>query len=189
MCDTRSIPAAAAGLALLVLAATLASPLQAQTTPAPGFVDGSPLVELVGDDNLRLEVSISGTLMKTLTGWDPELQQLIGGLQSIHAVVLDLGDGDVAAARKAVRRKQSELLGGGWERVALVREEDAEINILVLSDGNAIQGLVVMIVDTGDEPALVFANVAGTVDLAAIQRIGEEFDVPGLRDLEIEEPE
>lgn len=190
MCDTRwMIRAAGAGLAGLVLAAALAPPLAAQSEPVPGFVDGSPLVDLVGDENLRLEVSISGTLMKTLTGWDPELQELIGGLRSIHAVVLDLAEGDVAEARKAVRRKQSELLGRGWERVALVREEDAEINVLVLSDGRAIQGLVVMIVDTGDEPALVFANVAGTVDLAAIQRLGEELDVPGLRDLELGERE
>ena len=42
-----------------------------------------------------------------------------------------------------------------------------------------IRGLVVMGLDGGDHK-LIFTNVAGVLDLAAIERIGEELDVPGL---------
>jgi hypothetical protein len=178
-------------VAALLLACAPALAQAKSLRQVPGYVDGSALLELAGEDNLRLEVSISGTLLKTLTTWDPELHELTAGLHSIHAVVIDVEDPEVAArAKKAMRRTQSELQSRGWERVALVREEDSEIHVHVLSDEKAIQGLVVMIVDSSeDEPAIIFANVAGTVDLAAIQRIGEGFGVPGLSDLKLEEDE
>ena len=60
--------------------------------------------------------------------------------------------------------------------------------MLALSDGEAIQGLVVMVVDRSEEGGaeLVFANIAGAIDLAAIQQIGEGFNVPGLDGLDLE---
>jgi hypothetical protein len=33
---------------------------------------------------------------------------------------------------------------------------------------------------------LVFANVAGVIDLAALERLGEEMDLPGLSDIDLD---
>jgi hypothetical protein len=120
-------------------------------------------------------------------GVDPELKRLAGGLQSIRALVLDLGTGDVATgARKTMQRFEATLNGRGWQRLAFVQEESSEVRILALSDGEKIQGLVVMVVERGAESSeLVFANIAGTLDLAALQSIGEKLDVPGLDDLNL----
>ena len=57
--------------------------------------------------------------------------------------------------------------------------------MLVLSDGEVIQGLTVMVIDM-EEGELVFANIAGTLDLAAIQEIGDGLGIPGIEDLDIE---
>jgi hypothetical protein len=43
-----------------------------------------------------------------------------------------------------------------------------------------------MIIDM-EEGELVFANIAGTLDLAAIEAIGGGLGIPGLEDLEIGE--
>ena len=45
----------------------------------------------------------------------------------------------------------------------------------------AILGLVVMV--AGDDNEFVFANIAGTLNLAAIAKLGESLDIPGLDEL------
>jgi hypothetical protein len=45
-----------------------------------------------------------------------------------------------------------------------------------------IQGLVVLIMDHGDG-TMVFANIAGRVDLASLAEVGEAFGVPGLEEI------
>ena len=150
-----------------------------------GLVDGTRFLELVGDDALRLEVNLGRALIVALSRIDPELQKMASGLDSMRALILDLSKvGVIDKARGAVRTVEHELRRDGWERIALVREEEAEIQVLVLNDSERIRGLVVMIVDASEaEPTLVFANVAGDLDLATIQQIGQQLDVPGLREL------
>ena len=118
--------------------------------------------------------------------------QLVTGLQSIQAVILDLSaggdaekldDGLVDRARHLASATDKSLRGKGWERIARVRDDGADIKVLVLNDDEVISGLVVMILDR-DEGQLVFANICGTLDLAAIQAIGEGFDIPGLEQIE-----
>jgi hypothetical protein len=115
---------------------------------------------------------------------NPDLKEIAGGLKSIEAVVLDLGARGVAdRAREALRETESRLLKEGWERIVLVRDEDGVVRILVLPQDDKIQGLVVLILDH-DDNTMIFANMAGTVDLAAIEDLGEAFGVPGLEDID-----
>ena len=43
-----------------------------------------------------------------------------------------------------------------------------------------------MIVDT-DEGQMVFANIAGELDLSALEEIGDQFGVPQLGDIDFED--
>ncbi len=77
----------------LLLLALLASPAVAQKTSLerlPGYVDGAAFIDLVGDDAVTVEVSIHGSLLKALLGVDPDLKAMAGGLESIHAVILEI---------------------------------------------------------------------------------------------------
>lgn len=179
---SRIVPAMIVA-ALLFAGAWL--PLGAVERKANGLVDGTRFLELVGDDALRLEVNLGRGLIVALSRIDPELQKMASGLDSMRALILDLSKvGVIDKARGAVRTVERELRRDGWERIALVREEEAEIQVLVLNDSERIRGLVVMIVDASEaEPTLVFANVAGDLDLATIQQLGQQLDVPGLREL------
>jgi len=38
-----------------------------------------------------------------------------------------------------------------------------------------------------DEPVLVFANIAGVIDMKALEDLGEELDLPGLDELDFDD--
>lgn len=171
-------------LAVLICFALTAFPsAAANKVDSPGFVDASRYTDLVDDECLRLQVWIPASLVRALSKVDPDLYQLVKGVEAIQAVILDVDCGKLEGVREIVREQEAALREAGWERLVLVREKDAEIRVLVLNNEERIDGLVVFVHDR-DEGELVFVNIAGTVDLAAIQRIAEGFDIPGLKDIE-----
>jgi hypothetical protein len=173
-------------LAVMLVCAVAGTPA-AIAEYGPGYVDSAPFKEIAGDDAVMVEINLSGALLKTIASANEDLYDLIGGLESIQAVVLELGGaGTVERARETIVDIEKKLQKRAWQRLALIREEDGEVRILTLADGEAIQGLVVMVIDM-EEGELVFANVAGTLDLAALESIGDDLGIPGLDDLQIDE--
>jgi hypothetical protein len=153
----------------------------------PGYVDPDTFIKIAGDDAVLVQVSIGQALLRMITRSSPDMERIAGGLESIEAVVLDVSRRGVAeSAGKALRDTESRLRKNGWERIVLVRDEDGEVRILVLPKDDKVEGLVVLIIENSDN-TMVFANIAGTVDLAAIEEIGEAFEIPGLEDIEIDE--
>lgn len=151
-----------------------------------GQVDPAQFLQLASDDDVRLEVSLRGALLKAITKIDPQLHQLAGGLESIDVVVLSLREADLDQIRDKIREIEENLQKRGWQRLARVRQEDAEVKVLVLSDEEQIQGLVVMVVELS-EGRLIFANIAGEIDLAALSQLGSELNLPGLDAIDVED--
>jgi hypothetical protein len=173
-------------LALLLVCAVAGAPVS-QAAKGRGYVDSKPFVDIAGEEAVMVEIDLSGAILKTLAGINEDLHDLVGGLESIHAVVLTLnGSGRSERARKTILEIEKDLKQRSWQRLALVREEDGEVRVLTLSDGEAIHGLTVMVIDM-EEGELVFANIAGKLDLAAIEQIGDGLGIPGIEDLDIEE--
>jgi len=171
--------AAIAVLAAVAFPAAAADPVD----KIAGYVDGSEFVRLVGEDSVSVEINFRGALLRAVTRFDPDLSALVSGLESIHAVILTLDDDETTEALRAkVGEKYRQLAGRGWERLGLVRGEGQQVQVLVLNDEETIRGLVVMVVDE-NEKQMVFANVAGILDLARIEQIGKSMDLPGLTDL------
>lgn len=172
--------------AALALAVGLVSAPAMAAGKGRGYVDPNTFIKIAGDDAVQVQVSV-GKAMLNLVTRNPELKAIAGGLESIEAVVLDLsGRGVTEAVRQALLDTESRLRDKGWERIVLVRDGDGEVRILVLPDDEKIEGLVVLVMDSGDK-TMVFANMAGSVDLAAIEELGEAFEIPGLEDLELDD--
>ena len=158
--------------------------------PGPGFVDGKQLIDVVGDDAVLVEVSLGKSLLRMVTGSDPDMKEQLGGLESVYALIVDLSDEETAAlVREEVKRIERRLVDDGWERIARIKDTDAEIKVLVLlHEEQMIEGLVVMVFSVeDDEPALVFANIAGLIDMEALEDLGEELDLPGLDELDFDD--
>ena len=176
-------------LATLALALALGPPAAAADEDHrrhPGYVDGSAFVALATPEATTVEISLHGAMLRALTAIDPELAKLASGLQSIHAVILELGEGGPRAkGRELVVGTEKQLLGRGWERITRIKDEGSDVVVLVRTIDDRIQGLVVMVSSTEDEGGeLVFANLAGNLDLAAIAALGERMEIPGLDQLE-----
>ena len=173
-------------------AALLAAPsVQAQQSRAKGYVDKSGFVELAGgDDAVQVEVSIHKSLIKIFcASLEEDLKEIACALDSIEAVVLKVPGGDRQdRASKVIGDTEKTLLRRGWERIALVREEDEEVHVLILNTETEIGGLVVMVMDR-DEGQLIFVNIAGTIDLEAMQRLAGQLHIPGLEGIDLGEKE
>jgi hypothetical protein len=169
----------------LVLAAATA-PARAAGEPR-GFVDGEQFIEAVGDDCVRVQVWLPASLIRALSKVDPQLAELVKDVHSLQMLILDMECAGTDSPTTLMRNEVKKLIAQGWERLVLVREDDAEVRVLVLMNGEeTIDGLVLMIVDRGDGE-MIFANIAGTVDLAAIQALAAGFEIPGLEDIELPE--
>jgi hypothetical protein len=168
----------------LLLAAALAGGSPLFAAGERGFVEGAFFSELAGDEDSVVEVNIPGNLLKLGCQFDPDLCDAIDGVHSIRAVILELeGENAEPRARSAeeeIKRIKRRLGGQGWESLVRIRERGADMHILLLFDDGAIDGLALMGVDGRD---VLFVNIAGTVDLAAIQRLGERYDIPGLDEI------
>lgn len=162
------------GVALLLAAGTA-------WAEHPGYVDSSALVKLAGgDDAVRVEINLPGRILRTFSGFDRDLYDLVKDVDSLTAVILELPSTDLhEKAKSLIRDEGARLKKKGWDRIAVVREEDSEVQVMLLVQDEVIQGLVVMVVDF-DSGELIFVNLAGTVDLEKIQMLGEQYDVPGL---------
>ena len=178
--------------ALALLAALAAGPLWAQAkdyTKILGFVDKDRFTGLVGEDDVQIEVWLPGSLLQIVKAVDPELGDLVGGLELAQAVVIETDDeGTARKLAERVRSTESWLLKKGWVRLAKIKDGSEHVSVLILTDDETIRGLTVMVSDSGPGGSFVFANVAGVIDLAAIQRLGEQMNIPGLDQLESEEP-
>ena len=154
----------------------------------PGYVDPEPFLELGGDDDLALEISLSGALLKMISGGmasaEPELAETMSGLRSIQAVILELSTPEKRTrGSELVRAAEKQLRKNRWERVARVKDDEGRVSVWILSTEDRVDGVTVLI-HSQDDGELVFVNIDGTIDLSKLKALGEKLDIPGLDGLE-----
>jgi len=172
------------GAALVLVLAPLAIAAERAPSRSRGFVDGSAFSTLAGEGSEVVEINLQAPLLRALAHDDAEPQGLADfarKLESVSAYVVQL-EHDAARLEKAlslVREMETKLEREGWQRLATVREKSERVSVYLHSDERGVDGLVVLVVDTG-ESEVVFANIAGTIDLASLGKLGETLSVPGL---------
>jgi hypothetical protein len=152
-----------------------------------GYVDGSVFGSLAGEDSQLVEIHLGPAILGAIARGasnDPESAALLGGLRAVSAYIvgLDADPDRTGKAEKLVHAMEQRLLRDGWEHLARVRDKGDRVNVLVLGGDGTVQGLVVLVIDR-EEREVVFANIAGTLDLAKLDRLHEALDVPGLDEL------
>ena len=192
--DKISLPRWVGRLTLAALGIAL---FQASTVPAfggekkrdqpTGYVDGSRFASLADDDEMVIEVSIRGPLLRMVSAAiaheDEQLGKFIGDITSISAVVVELGDNEKRAAA-LIKEMVDELEDDGWERLARVRDEGTHVIVFALfgKGEDTLSGLTVVVTES-DEEKLVFANIAGKINLQIVGALGKKLGVPGLAEL------
>ena len=150
---------------------------------SPGFVDGSVFRSLIDEDQEVVEVNLEGAILQALANSKSDedhsdSKDLFGKLKSIHAVIGTV-KGPASAALALVQQTEQKLASSGWQRITRIKDESSTISVLTHTAGDRVDGLVALIFDS-DDKELVFANLAGDIDISRLGEIGERFNVPGL---------
>jgi hypothetical protein len=184
-------PFCTTALALMSLLgpATQAARAESPSTSS-GFVDGAAFRELLDDTKNILEVNLDGAILKAMAnksnkskdgdedGDDEDAKDLFAKLKSIHAVIGTV-KGPSADALALVKKTDNRLAASGWQRIARITDETSTVSVLTHTVADKIDGLVALIYDREDKE-LVFANLAGEIDVTKLGAIGERLDLPGL---------
>jgi hypothetical protein len=161
---------------------SLATP--AARAESGGYVDGAMFRALVDETQDIVEVNLEGAILQALAKsksddhGDGEAGDLFAKLKSIHAVIGTV-KGPASEALAIVKKTDQKLAASGWQRIARISDATSSVTVLTHTVGGRIDGLVVLTFDSEDKE-LVFANLAGEIDITRLGEIGQRLDVPGL---------
>lgn len=184
---SRSIrrPTLAALLAVAAIVPTAAAKDKDDIRALKGYVDGSKFLELADDDSEIVHVTIDGPMMKMIAksmGQQAGVGELLGGVKAINAVVIQNAK-DAERGREMMKTLADHLKESGWERLALVRQKNEFVVVYVLPSDDYIEGLVVLVHNKGGGGELVFANIAGRIDLSKLEGLTGAMQIPGLANI------
>ncbi len=151
---------------------------------AGGYVDETMFRALIDENQEVVEVNLEGAILQALAkgggdGHDADdSKDIFAKLKSIHAVIGKV-KGPADAAMSLVQKTDQKLVSAGWQRVTRISDATSKISVLTHTVAGKVDGLVVLIFDSA-EKELVFANLAGEIDITQLGEIGERFNVPGL---------
>jgi len=170
--------------ALLAGAAAAAFALSGCGLTAPrgneGFADLDSLGVFDVDNTLTL--SIGPSLLRFAAAHvkdDPETEALLSGLEGVRVRLYTVDESTERVAGR-LERMSDGLRRQGWAPVALVRENDARVHMLVKTDGARIAGLTVLSLEgreavvvnvMGDLRPEFFSDTMAALDVDAAPRV------------------
>ncbi len=168
----------------VVLACGLVWNVCAESLP-PGQVDFGTFVPPGGGGEF-VEVNLSSSLISMAAQFvekqEPEVAQVLKGIQSVHVNVIGLTDANRGELAQRSEKIRKQLDGNGWERVVSVQQQAQNVGIYLKTlNKDTVQGLVVMVMD-GDKQA-VFVNIVGDIKPDKLALIGERLHIDPLKKL------
>jgi hypothetical protein len=176
--------------------ASLAARAETSVAVSGGYVDAAMFRALIDESKEVVEVNLDGAILQALANStsrdrdddDPpdaedikdakETKALFGKLKAINAVIGTV-KGPADAALALVQKTDQRLRSSGWQRIARISDGTSTISVLTHTVSKQVDGLVVLSFDSADKE-LVFANLAGEIDITKLGEIGDHFNVPGL---------
>lgn len=150
----------------------------------PG-IDSEPTVAIDLDPEM---MNFFGAATK---GQDPAVRSALEGIKNVRVRVYEgfTDGGSEAEVLKFVDDTARTLEREGWRNVVRVNEDGERVRIFMklAAGGGAgagrIEGITVMVVDTGGGDEAVFINVAGDIRPEQLGRVASQFGMPGMFDM------
>ena len=171
----------------VMLAGALAGPAAALTDAEirklPGYVDFDAMKLFEGQE-ARIEVYLKDPMLELVARFikseDPELFEVLAKLKLVRVQVFDVDHVQAQKVSEVTSATARQLDEKGWERIVRVREDDEHVDVYLKpsKDYEWLDGLVVMVVDGGEEA--IFVNIVGQIDPDDIAKLGEHFDIDEL---------
>jgi len=151
-------------------------------TRMPGYVDLSQFLNK--DKDLTTEVELSNPLLSLVAGStaqeDADLSRMLQVIKLIKVYSFDVKPNELAALSERIQSADAGLIKARWERFVKVREGKELTTVYLKRDKEQVVGLALLSVD---ENEAAFINIVGAIDLKAMNKLGEKFNIPKLDSL------
>jgi hypothetical protein len=176
----------------LLLGAILVSQCVAGESVAAGYVDFGKLVP-PGPGKEYVEISLKNNLLgmaaRLVALKEPEVGEVLRGLQSVRVNVIGLDDSNRASVEERVTQVRADLDAKGWERVVTARDVKDDVGVYVKLRGQeSVEGIVVTVLNVKKEAVLI--NIVGDIKPEKLALLGERLDIEPLKKVgaEIQKP-
>ena len=148
----------------------------------PGYVDFAKFEGFINSD-VTTEIIVENKLLRMVgrivKNKDPELKDMMDNLKLIKAISFKTEESSFKDLSSNVQKISKKLDGMGWDRIVKSKAKDRITYVYIKTKGDEdILGLAVMNVEEDGESS--FVNVVGKINLDAIGRLGDRFDIPAL---------
>jgi hypothetical protein len=152
----------------------------------PGYCDFD-LPGLVSPQDLKVDLVLEGDLLQWGAGlamWgEPDVSKLVAGLRQVRVASFDIGSDRAEKVDAKIADIAKRLEGKGWVKVVRTHEADSQAYVFLKLVDGAIDGVVVMDVDSNGKAS--FVNVVGRIDPEQLGRLGTKFHIDGMDRIEI----
>lgn len=155
----------------------------------PGVVFADSLDDFldkeIGYTKIKVSKPIIQLMMPFLEAGGPEdneAAKMLEGLDSVRALIFSVKPNQREALARKTDEFIEELEHRKWEAIATIVEGDSRINVLIKVQETRVEGVTVVVFDRRSGE-MVFANIAGTVDLAHLGDLARRFKIEGLEGL------
>jgi hypothetical protein len=137
-----------------------------------------------GEGGQFVEVNLPGSLIsmaaRIVEKEEPDVAQLLKGLQSVRVNVVGVDDENRSELETRIQGIRKQLDSKGWEKLVTARQQGQDVGVY-LKTGNkqSIQGLVVTVMD-GKKQA-VFVNIVGEIRPEQVSMLGERLHLDPLK--------
>ena len=153
----------------------------------PGYVNFGDLSALEDGEEVT-EVLIEEKLLRMVSKFtddDKELSDLIGGLKLIKVNTFEVTPSNSTQLMDRAKSIDKDLMRNKWDRIVRTKSRGEVANVYIKTAGDdKFVGLTVVSIDEGGEAA--FVNIVGTINMDALGKLGQKFDIPGLDDIKKE---
>lgn len=154
----------------------------------PGYVALDRYITIPTEAETSIEVFLKAPLLRMVSaatrGDEPELAEMIDGISLIRVQGFSVEAENLARCREEIAALAAGMEESGWERVARIREGDELIHVYLKTNGEGVDGLMMMGFEEPDEA--IFVNIVGDIDPAQIGRLGSKFNIAPLDSLRLD---